>query len=110
VQFSNAQAKIFDSETMNLIATGELGRYKMPRGKAIPVKFPVKFAYTALNSSDVTWWNMYNACQYQWNGVTRDVLNWRLEIKESIVGMVPHPTIATTLVGAVCPFNFSTSV
>jgi len=110
VQFYNAEAKLFDGATSNLIATGNLGHYTIPHGSNIPIKFPVKFAYSALNTTDATWMNMYNACKFPWPGVERQALNWRLEIKQHIVGMVPKPTIATSILGPACPFNMTQDV
>lgn len=110
VQFSNAKAKVYDQATSELIATGSLGSYKMPHAKDIPVRFPVTFKYSALNTSDPTWVNMYQACRFPVPGVERADLKFRLEIQQYIVGMVTHPYISTTILGAACPFNISNSV
>ena len=54
-----------------VIATGDLGKYKVPRGSQEPVILPVTFSYAALNATDITWNNMYAACGHLWPGTVR---------------------------------------
>lgn len=109
VQFSNAVATVYDLETMKKIATGNLGKYKMAKGNANAVRFPINFAYEAVNTSDTTWTDMYNACQYPFSGVVRATLNFRVEIVQSIVGLVGHPMSVDSITGVTCPFQFSSA-
>jgi hypothetical protein len=57
--------------TNKVIATGDLGKYKVPRGSQEPVILPVTFSYAALNATDITWNNMYAACGHLWPGTVR---------------------------------------
>lgn len=104
VHFSDAKATVIDQDTGNVIAHGSLGNYKMKKGKNIPVRFPVTFSYAAVNASDQTWVNMYDACKYQFQGQTRGDLKFRLEVKQSIIGMVTKPVSQDSLLGIACPF------
>lgn len=109
VQFTDAVASVYDVATMKKIASGNLGKYKMSRGIANAVRFPITFSYSAVNTSDETWTNMYDSCQYQFNGVQRSTMNIRVEVKQSIVGLTGHPISTDTITGVTCPFSFSSS-
>jgi hypothetical protein len=71
VQFSNLQAKLYDLNTNKVIATGDLGKHKVNRGANQPIILPVTFSYSALNTSDQTWLDMYSACGHLWPGTAR---------------------------------------
>lgn len=105
MQFSNAVATVLDLSTNVVIAKGNLGKYNMGHKKDVPVKFPVTFSYVGVNTTDATWSNMYSACQHQWNGVNRTALTFRLEVKQSIIGMVNKPVSQDNIVGVACPFE-----
>lgn len=105
VQFSNVQAKIIDLDTGVVIANGELGRYKLKKGRNLPVVFPVTFSYAAINGTDQTWTNMYDACKHQFTGQVRSAIKLRLEVKQNIVGMIPKPMSQDSLLGITCPFE-----
>jgi hypothetical protein len=107
VQFSNAEAKVLDIDTGVVIANGKLGSYKLKKGKNLPVVFPVTFAYAAINGTDPTWSNMYNACKFQFQGQEKPSLKFRLEVKQFIVGMVPKPISTSSLLGITCPFELA---
>ncbi|KAL7423410.1 hypothetical protein Q5752_000990 [Cryptotrichosporon argae] len=105
VHFSNAVATVYDLSTMMAIATGDLGNYKMPHGSSVAVVFPVTFSYSAANDSDTTWLDMYDACGHEWTGTTRPDLKFRLEIRQSIIGMATHATTETQITDVTCPFE-----
>lgn len=105
IQFSDATAKIIDLDTGVVIANGNLGKYKLKKGRNIPVRFPVTFSYAAINGTDQTWTNMYDACKHQFTGQVRSAIKLRLEVKQSIIGMVPKPVSQDSLLGITCPFE-----
>lgn len=94
-----------DLSTNVVIAKGNLGKKNLGHRKNVPVWFPVTFSYIGVNTSDSTWANMYNACQHQWPGVNRSTLTFRLEVKQSIIGMVTKPVSQDNIVGVPCPFE-----
>jgi len=67
---------LYDLTTNKVIATGDLGKYKVPRGSQEPVILPVTFSYAALNATDVTWNNMYAACGHLWPGTVRPGMSY----------------------------------
>ncbi|BEJ16747.1 hypothetical protein CspHIS471_0601480 [Cutaneotrichosporon sp. HIS471] len=105
VQFSNAEAKILDIDTGVVIANGKLGKYTLQKGKNVPVAFPVTFSYAAINGTDPTWSNMYNACKHLFPGQERSSMKFRVEVKQFIVGMIPNPISTASLLGITCPFE-----
>lgn len=106
VQFSNAEAKVLDIDTGVVIANGKLGKYTLKKGKDLPVVFPVTFSYAAINGTDPTWSNMYNACKHVFPGQElRPSMKFRLEVKQFIIGMVPKPISTAALLGITCPFE-----
>lgn len=105
VQFKDIQATVFDLATTKIIGVGHLYNYKVPHKRDIPVRMPLKFSYSAINDTDTTWNDMYKACGHKWNGVVRPDLQFRLEVKQSIIGLTNKPISATQLIGITCPFE-----
>lgn len=103
VQFTNAEATVLDLRTGKVIAKGNLGKTTMEHKADMPVRFPVTFAYNAVNTSDPTWGFMYDACQHRWPGVERGDIELRVEIKQSIIGVVGHPISASSVHSVPCP-------
>ncbi|ORX38555.1 hypothetical protein BD324DRAFT_578158 [Kockovaella imperatae] len=109
VHFSNIEATLYDLSTSEVIATGNYGNHVIPRQQNAPVVLPVEFSYSALNSSDPTWNNMYNACGHIWPGTNRTGLMLQLELRMSIIGLVTHPFSQTQISNVECPFELSST-
>ncbi|TXT15757.1 hypothetical protein VHUM_00260 [Vanrija humicola] len=107
VRFSNVQATVYDVQTSKIIAQGNKKSFSVKNKKDQPVVFPISFKYVAFNTSDPTWSDMYDACQYQFNGVKRADLKWTVEIRQGIVGLVNKPVSTDSFTGIDCPFEFS---
>ncbi|ORY35457.1 hypothetical protein BCR39DRAFT_461648, partial [Naematelia encephala] len=107
VHFSNIQATLFDLDTQKIIATGNSGNHKMARGTSEPVVLPVEFSYSAVNTSDTTWNDVYTACGHLWPGTIRPDLKFRLEVKMHIIGLVTKPVSETQISDVACPFELA---
>ncbi|WWD18980.1 hypothetical protein CI109_103437 [Kwoniella shandongensis] len=105
VHFTSLQAKLYDLTTDKLIATGDWGNHRIAHKDQQPVLLPVTFSYSALNTSDTTWNDMYDACGHLWTGTTRPDLKFRLVLRMSIMGLVNHPEQSTQISDVTCPFE-----
>lgn len=105
VQFSDAVATVLDLSTNVVVAKGHLGKYNVGHKRDVAVRFPVKFSYVGVNTTDATWQNMYNACRFIDPGVNRSTISFRLEVKQSIVGLVTKAVSQDNIVGVPCPFQ-----
>ncbi|WVR07461.1 hypothetical protein IAU60_004502 [Kwoniella sp. DSM 27419] len=105
VHFTSLQATLYDETTNKAIATGDWGNKFMEHKAQQPVALPVQFNYAAVNTSDTTWNNMYQACGHKWTGTDRPDLKFRLVLRMSIVGLVSHPEISTQISDVTCPFE-----
>ncbi|WWC90773.1 uncharacterized protein L201_005710 [Kwoniella dendrophila CBS 6074] len=105
IHFTSLKATLYDETTNKAIATGDWGNHKLDHKNQQPVVLPVNFAYSAVNTSDTTWNNMYNACGHKWTGTVRPDLKLRLLLKMSIVGLTNHPEISTQISDIACPFE-----
>jgi len=63
LHFNSWRSEIYELNTGEKIATGEWGSYTLPAKKFTRIFLPVTFSYTAANTSDRTWANVYNACR-----------------------------------------------
>ncbi|WRT68339.1 uncharacterized protein IL334_005315 [Kwoniella shivajii] len=105
IHFTSLEATVYDETTNKAIAKGDWGNHFMNHKDQQPVVLPVNFAYSAVNTSDTTWNDMYSACGHQWTGTTRPDLKLRLILRMSIVGILHHPEISTQISGVECPFE-----
>ncbi|KAK8854871.1 hypothetical protein IAR55_003610 [Kwoniella newhampshirensis] len=105
VHFTSLQAELYDLTTDKLIATGDNGNHRIARKAQQPVLLPVTFSYSATNTSDTTWNDIYDACGHLWTGTARPDLKFRLALKMSILGLVNHPEQSTQISGVTCPFQ-----
>ncbi|GFZ49453.1 hypothetical protein JCM24511_07573 [Saitozyma sp. JCM 24511] len=103
--FTNIQATVYDLNTNKQVATGNYGNHVVPKGQNEPVTLPVTFSYTALNTSDTTWNDYYDACGHIWTGTVRPDLKLRLVVQMSILGLVGHPEASTQISDVTCPFE-----
>lgn len=105
-----ADATVLDLRTSKVIARGTLERRTLDHKSNIPIFFPVTFEYAAVNTSDATWDYMYKACQHRWNGVQRGDIELRVEVKQSIIGVVGHPISASSVHSVPCPAELGEQV
>ncbi|WWC93719.1 hypothetical protein V866_000555 [Kwoniella sp. B9012] len=109
IHFTSLQATLYDETTNKAIAKGDWGNHYMDHKDQQPVQLPVNFEYSALNTSDTTWNDMYQACGHKWTGTTRPDLKLRLVLKMAIVGLTNEPEISTQISDVECPFELGTN-
>ncbi|OXC69131.1 hypothetical protein AYX13_02421 [Cryptococcus neoformans] len=107
VHFTHLEASLYDEATNKKIATGDWGNHVMQHKAEQAVILPVTFAYSAINTSDTTWNDWYNACGHIWPGTTRSDLKLKLLLKMSIVGLTKKPQTSALISGIACPFELS---
>ncbi|KAL1744239.1 hypothetical protein HDZ31DRAFT_39146 [Schizophyllum fasciatum] len=109
VHFSNIKAKLYDSESDEVVATGETGSMTLPAKKYPEIELPLKFEYSASNDSDTTWVNWYDSCKNKAASVggERPALKFKLVLKMSIVGLPKTYGGAVSANNAECPFELS---
>ena len=63
LHFNSWRSEIYELNTGRKVATGEWGSYTLAAKKYIRMILPVTFNYTAVNTTDQTWANVYNSCR-----------------------------------------------
>jgi len=63
LHFNSWRSEIYELQTGEKIATGEWGSYTLPAKQYTRILLPVTFNYTAANTTDQTWANVYNSCR-----------------------------------------------
>ncbi|KAF8512649.1 hypothetical protein BU17DRAFT_96032 [Hysterangium stoloniferum] len=112
LHFKKIHADVFDSDTNHRIAQGDVSGQTFPPKTFNTFQFPLTFNYTAFNSSDQTWNDVYNACRNTQTvpvGETRPPLKLRIVLDLSIAGLPSNPTAGTAINDAACPFELPTN-
>ncbi|WVQ74862.1 hypothetical protein IAR50_004469 [Cryptococcus sp. DSM 104548] len=107
VHFTHLEATVYDHVTNKKIATGDWGNNVMAHKEQQPVLLPVDFSYSAVNTSDTTWNDMYDACGHIWTGTTRTDLKFRLVLEMSIVGLTKKTSTTLEISDVTCPFELA---
>ncbi|TYJ56118.1 hypothetical protein B9479_003228 [Cryptococcus floricola] len=107
VHFTHLEATVYDHVTSKKIATGDWGNHVMAHKEQQAVLLPIDFSYSAVNTSDTTWNDMYNACAHIWTGTTRPDLKFRLVLEMSIVGLVKKTSTTLEISDVTCPFELA---
>lgn len=63
LHFNSWRSEIYELNTGKKVATGDWGSYTLPAKKYTRILLPVTFNYTAANTTDQTWANVYNSCK-----------------------------------------------
>jgi hypothetical protein len=107
IHFGDVYAEVYDIESLEKVATGNLGPYTVKPHQYAPVQLPVTFSYSAPNATDPTWLRFYNACRNkaQFTDGVRPGLKLRLILSMSIRGLVGKYGSSTTIDNAACPIE-----
>lgn len=105
LQFSDIQISLYHLSTNKLIGSGSFGHHTVKKGSAVPVQLPINVTYSAINTSDTTWSDWYNACGHIWAGTNRPSLSVKMVVKSSIVGLVTRPETGSQVGDVACPFE-----
>ncbi|KAF8515295.1 hypothetical protein JB92DRAFT_2915308 [Gautieria morchelliformis] len=112
LHFNSIHAQVFESDTNKQIAAGDLPGTTVPAKAFSPIIFPLTFNYTAVNDTDQTWLNVYDACRNPQNvppNQSRPPLKLRVNLQMFIAGLIQHPTASTAINSAPCPFQLPTN-
>ncbi|KAF8574224.1 hypothetical protein K439DRAFT_1399184 [Ramaria rubella] len=112
LHFNHIHAQVFETDTNQQIATGDISDKTLPAKTFNPLLFPVTFNFTAVNDTDQTWLNVYDACRNPENvpaGQDRPPLKIRIVLQMFIAGLVSHPFSSAAIDGAPCPFQLPTN-
>ncbi|KAG5636093.1 hypothetical protein H0H81_009141 [Sphagnurus paluster] len=111
IHFSYLHASVYDLNTFNLVGTGDWGKHTLPAKSFPEILVPLNFTYLALNSSDQTWANWYNACKSKslYTDGSRPPLQFRLVLEMGIVGLINSHSTSTQITDADCPIELSPS-
>lgn len=110
IRFSSFDAILFDLNTGVNIGTGHVSGKTFPANKFVDYSFPVTFNYTAVNQSDITWNDIYNACRNpatEPGGKPRPPISLHVEFFMSIIGLVSKSSTSLVVTSAPCPFQLS---
>lgn len=105
--FTSFMVSLYDLNTGKKVAEGGLAgeRRTFPGKKITPATVDLRFFYRGNNASDTTWQDFYNACAHKYNGVRRPGLDFTVEIKMAIRGLVGEKLAGTTVTGLACPIE-----
>ena len=132
LHFNSWRSEIYELNTGKKIATGDWGSYTLPAKKYTRIILPVTFNYTAANTTDLTWANIYNSCRNKNQSVdnTRpgmffypDCVAKASHLTEfpllgmdltvilymSIAGLINQAAASQTLTSVPCPFELATN-
>jgi hypothetical protein len=71
----------------------------------VPIQLPVNVTYSAINTTDTTWSDWYNACGHIWSGTQRPSLSVRMVVQSKVVGLVTTPEAGAVVGDVACPFE-----
>ncbi|KAI0076716.1 hypothetical protein K474DRAFT_1662590 [Panus rudis PR-1116 ss-1] len=105
--FKNIHAEVYDLQTFQKVATGDLGHKTVPAKSFPRIELPLNFTYVAVNDTDQTWVNFYNACRNKAavQDGKRSPLQFRLLLDIDIAGLVGHRSASTQVTDAPCPIE-----
>ncbi|KAL1686457.1 hypothetical protein GGG16DRAFT_96872 [Schizophyllum commune] len=109
VHFSKIKAKVYDSETNEVVAKGETGSMTLPAKQYPNVQIPLLFEYSGSNDTDTTWLNWYDGCKNKAASVggERPALKFKVVLDMHITGLPKSYGGAVTANDAECPFELS---
>jgi len=112
LKIDSLHAQVFESDTDNKVAEGDLGSKTLPAKAFNMVALPVRFNYTGVNDTDQTWLNVYTACRNKATvgaNQSRPPLKLRVVLQMKIAGLLSHPSAGSAIDGAPCPFELPTN-
>jgi hypothetical protein len=95
-------AKLFYIDEEKQVGTGKWNG-TMPAKALYDFQMPVRFHYEAINSSDTTWLDFYDACKHIFTGTERSTLLLRLELTLQARGRPGSTQTSTQISNIACP-------
>ncbi|TFK90996.1 hypothetical protein K466DRAFT_583221 [Polyporus arcularius HHB13444] len=105
--FKNIHGTVFDLTTERPVATGDTGHLTLPAHSLPVFNLNLNFTYAAVNDSDATWNNWYNACRNKaiYTNNERPAVQFRLVLDMNIVGLIGTKSASTQVNDAACPIE-----
>ncbi|KAI0754465.1 hypothetical protein C8Q80DRAFT_1266090 [Daedaleopsis nitida] len=105
--FKNIHGTVFDLTTNKQVGQGDTGHVSVPAHDFPVINLNLNFTYNAINDSDTTWNNWYNACRNKGNYVDnkRPAVQFRLILDMDIVGLIGTKSTSTTVNDGACPIE-----
>lgn len=103
--FTSFVVSLYDLNTSKKVAEGTMDRRNFPGRKLTPATIDMRFFYRGNNDSDTTWKDFYNACAHMYNGVQRPGLDFTVEVKMGVRGLIGEKVAGTTVTGLACPIE-----
>ncbi|KAI1788874.1 hypothetical protein LXA43DRAFT_610099 [Ganoderma leucocontextum] len=109
--FNNIHGTVFDLTTNRQVATGDTGHLTVPAKQFPVINLNLNFTYSAVNDSDITWNNWYNACKNKAvvSGGIRPSVQFRLVLDLDIAGLVGKQSASTEVTDGACPIELPTN-
>ncbi|PIL35102.1 hypothetical protein GSI_02890 [Ganoderma sinense ZZ0214-1] len=109
--FNNIHGTVFDLTTNREVATGDTGHLTVPAKQFPVVNLNLNFTYSAVNDSDITWNNWYNACKNKAvvSGGVRQSVQFRLVLDLDIAGLIGKRSASTEVTDGACPIELPTT-
>ncbi|EJD50892.1 hypothetical protein AURDEDRAFT_112016 [Auricularia subglabra TFB-10046 SS5] len=107
LHFNLLKADVYGANEHKLVATGNMTGFNLKAKSSIAMLFPLHWEYSAVNTSDLTWLEFYNACNNHVNhpdGV-RPGFDVRVIIEMKIRGLVTQAGTSTQISGVACPIE-----
>jgi len=110
LHFNSIEVQVYESNTLQMIATGDVYDLTLPAKVYYPMYFPIEFSYQAVNISDLTWLHIYDACKNHVNyvGGVRPGMDVRLLVFMNIAGLPTTAGTSTQISGVPCPIELPT--
>lgn len=109
LQISKMEATVYDLTTGMQVGTGSHGSQTLA-AKSFPIiEVPINFTYIAINDSDITWNDWYDACRNPATNAnnTRPPLQFNFDLDLWIVGLIGKRSASSAVTEADCPITLS---
>ncbi|KIK69936.1 hypothetical protein GYMLUDRAFT_34340 [Collybiopsis luxurians FD-317 M1] len=105
LKFNHLRATIYDLDTGVQVGSGDLGSRTFPAKSLTSFQLPLNFTYSAVNDSDTTWTNWYDACRNAINDVdgVRPAVKFTIRLDMDITGLPTKPSTEAQVSNANCP-------
>ncbi|KAF8631041.1 hypothetical protein AX15_002649 [Amanita polypyramis BW_CC] len=105
--FTHLRANIYDLQTNMKVATGDLGKKTFQPKALTDILLPLNFTYVAINDSDQTWVNWYNACKNSgtYSNGSRPPAQFRILLTMNIFGLPSTSSTSAEVSNAACPIE-----
>ncbi|GAW09224.1 hypothetical protein LENED_011366 [Lentinula edodes] len=107
--FNHLRATVYDLDTGIEVGSGDLGHRTFPAKTLSSFQLPLNFTYSAVNTSDTTWTNWYDACRNAIDDVggIRPAVKFTIKLDMDIAGLTTNPSTQAQVSNAACPVELA---